>query len=273
MARTVYDKLRALQEVLSRKFEVEREIQEIPKSLATKTELLNRLRKSLAERTTAHEAVKTRLHEVEQHLIEAEGSREQYEGQMDAIKTQREYEALDKEIRDATDKEQGLRKELLKEQQADEELRVALEKDQLMIQKQEEDVEEEQSKIKLKIKDKNGELKKLAGDERRITPGLDEDILFKFERIIRNKAGIGIVPLAKGVCTGCHMILPPQFVNTVRLGAEVNFCPYCSRILFYQADDEGESLETAILEEEAEEDAEDEEDADDEADEGEEEEI
>ena len=31
---------------------------------------------------------------------------------MDAIKTQREYEALDKEIKDATEKEQGLRKEL-----------------------------------------------------------------------------------------------------------------------------------------------------------------
>jgi predicted nucleic acid-binding Zn-ribbon protein len=273
MARSVYDKLRALQDVLSRKFEVEREIQEIPKSLATKTELLNRLRKSLTDRGAAYEAVKARLTEIEQRLVEAESSREQYEGQMDAIKTQREYEALDKEIRDATEKEQGLRKELQKEQQAEEELRGALEKDQLMIQKQEEDVAEEQSKIKIKVKDKNSELKKLAGDERRITPGLDEDILFKFERIIRNKAGVGIVALAKGVCTGCHMILPPQFVNIVRLGTEVNFCPYCSRILFYQADEEGESLETAILEEEVEEEAEEEEEQEDESDQENDEEI
>jgi len=273
MARTVYDKLKALQDVLSRKFEVEREIQEIPKSLATKTELLNRLKKSLAERAAAHEAVKTRLTDVEQRLVEAEGAREQYEGQMDAIKTQREYEALDKEIRDATDKEQGLRKELLKEQQSDEELRGALEKDQVMIQKQEEDVAEEQSKIKIKLKDKNAELKKLGGDERRITPGLDDDILFKFERIIRNKAGLGIVPLAKGVCTGCHMILPPQFVNTVRLGTDVSFCPYCSRILFYQPDEEDESVGTAIQEEEVEEEAEEEEEQEDEGDQEGDEEI
>src|SRR5512137_861319 len=103
MARTVYDKLRALQDVLSRKFEVEREIQEIPKSLATKTELLNRLKKSLAERGAAHEAVKSRLTDVEQRLVEAEGAREQYEGQMDAIKTQRKYEALDNENTDTTE--------------------------------------------------------------------------------------------------------------------------------------------------------------------------
>ena len=40
--------------------------------------------------------------------IEAEGEREKYEKQMDLIKTQREYEALDKEIRDSSLKEQEL---------------------------------------------------------------------------------------------------------------------------------------------------------------------
>ena len=137
---------------------------------------------------------------------------------MDVIKTQREYEALDKEIKDATEKEQQLRKELQREQTSGEELKSALEKEEMMIRKQEEDVKEEQSKIKVKIKEKNAELKKLQGEEKKITPGLDEDILFKFERIIKSKSGLGIVSLTKGVCTGCYMILPPQFVNTVRLG-------------------------------------------------------
>jgi hypothetical protein len=68
------------------------------------------------------------------------------------------------------------------------------------------------------------------------------------------------------------MILPPQFVNTVRLGEHVEFCPYCSRILFYQEDEQGEALESAILEEEAEEE-EDEDEEEEEAAEEEEEEI
>jgi predicted nucleic acid-binding Zn-ribbon protein len=138
-------------------------------------------------------------------------------------------------------------------------LRGALEKEEMMIKKQEEDVKEEQSKIKVKLKEKNAELKKLLGEEKKITPGLDEDILFKFERILKNKSGIGIVSLSKGVCAGCYMILPPQFVNTVRLGEKVEFCPYCSRILFYQDDEGEESLETAIIDEEAEEEEEEEE--------------
>ena len=30
------------------------------------------------------------------------------------------------------------------------------------------------------------------------------------------------------------MILPAQFANLVREGDSINFCPYCSRILFYE---------------------------------------
>jgi predicted nucleic acid-binding Zn-ribbon protein len=273
MARTVYDKLRALQDVLSRKFEVEREIQEIPKSLATKTELLNRVKKSSMDKGAGYQVALTQIQDFTQKLADAEQAREKYEGQMDLIKTQREYEALDKEIKEATEKEQTLRKELQREQSLSEELKAAIEKEEMMIKKQEEDVKEEQSKIKLKIKEKNQELKKLQNEEKKITPGLDEEILFKFERIIKSKAGVGIVSLSKGVCAGCYMILPPQFVNTVRLGEKVEFCPYCSRILFYSDEEEIESLETASLEEEVEDEEEEEEEQEEEASDEEEEEI
>jgi hypothetical protein len=225
------------------------------------------------DKSATYEAAQARVVDLGQKLTEAEQSRETYEGQMDDIKTQREYEALDKEIKDATDKEGQLRKELQREQSTLEELKDAIEKDDMMIRKQEDDVKEEQSKIKVKIKEKNGELKRLQGEEKKITPGLDEDILFKFERIIKSKSGLGIVSLTKGVCTGCYMILPPQFVNTVRLGERVEFCPYCSRILFYQADEEGESLEAAAMEEEAEEEEEEEEEQEEEPPEEEEEET
>jgi RNase P subunit RPR2 len=54
------------------------------------------------------------------------------------------------------------------------------------------------------------------------------------------------VPIIKGVCSGCHIILPPQFVNEVRIGKEIRFCPECSRILYFKPDEEGEEDITAI---------------------------
>jgi len=56
---------------------------------------------------------------------------------------------------------------------------------------------------------------------------------FKFERIVKNKDGIGIVTISKGHCNGCYLMLPNEFVNLVRKSEEVQYCPNCSRILYH----------------------------------------
>jgi uncharacterized protein len=234
MMQDVFEKLRTLQDILSKKFEIEQNIKDIPKALSTKTELLNRLKKSYIEKNEKYDETKSRIKSLKNKMIEAEQSREKYEGQMDLIKTQREYEALDREIRDASEKEQNLRKEIQKEEKNIEEMEHILLREESMIKEQEEELQTEQNKIKSESEKKKTVLKTLEKEEKTIIPGLNEDMLFKFERIIKSKAGVGIVPLKGGVCTGCHMILSHQFVNDVRLGEGVLFCPYCSRILFFE---------------------------------------
>jgi uncharacterized protein len=237
----VFTKLKELQEVLSKKFEIDRDIKELPKILNTKLELLSRLKKSYLEKNNELNLRKQRIKDIKQKLADAEIQKDKYEQQMDLVKTQREYEALDKEIKTSSDKEQELRRQLQKEEKNCEEMVLALERDESMIKEQEEEIKNEQARIKHEIKEKNKVLKILEKDEVRISPGLDEEILFKFERIIRSKAGLGIVPIRNGICTGCHMILTSQFSNDVRQGSSIMFCPNCSRILFYQ--DSGEKDE------------------------------
>ncbi|HEB11489.1 MAG TPA: nucleic acid-binding protein [Spirochaetales bacterium] len=234
MIEKVFDKLRTLQEILSLKFQVQKEIEEIPGALATRTELLNRLKKGYIDKSkNLHDLIES-TKKLRTKAIEAEAEREKFEKQMDLIQTQREYEALDKEIRDAGEREQELRRNLQREEQLVEEMKVKLEKEEMMIKQQEEEVEAEQGHIQQEVDSKQKELKKLETREKKITPGLDEAILFKFARIIKNKSGLGIVPIVDGVCSGCHMILPGQFVNTIRSGQEIMFCPNCSRIIFFQ---------------------------------------
>jgi RNase P subunit RPR2 len=54
--------------------------------------------------------------------------------------------------------------------------------------------------------------------------------------------GLGIVAIKGNVCMGCHMILPAQFSNNVRIGEEFVFCPYCSRILYFEESSEEEEV-------------------------------
>ncbi len=238
MIQQTIDTLKALQDILSRKFQIEQEIHELPKALSTKTELLNRMKKSYIEKNTKYDETKQRLRDLREQMEAAEREREKYEEQMDLIKTQREYEALDKEIRDASEREQTLRKELQKEDKILQEMSQTLEREEGLIKQQEEELQQEQAKVQDETEEKKQNLEELEKEEEKLVPDLDEELLFKFERIIRSKEGEGIVPLKKGVCTGCQMILPAQFVNDVRKGDEILFCPYCSKIVFYVGDDE-----------------------------------
>ena len=72
MMQEVFDKLRSLQDVLSRKFEIEKEIHEIPKALVTKNELLNRLKKTYIVKNKQLEEAKERIKTFRQKLIDAE---------------------------------------------------------------------------------------------------------------------------------------------------------------------------------------------------------
>jgi predicted nucleic acid-binding Zn-ribbon protein len=236
----VFDKLRTLQDILSQKFKLEQEIEEIPKDLVTQEELLNRLKKTFIERNQDYEKAKASESEFRNLLSDAESTREKAEKNMDLISTQREYEALDKEIRDASEKEQQYRKDLQREERLLSDLDEQMKQNAALIEQQEVELAERRKGIEAEITKKKKQSVDLAKKEKQLTPDLDPEVLFKFERIIRNKGGKGIVAIKSGVCMGCHMILPAQFANDVRTGEDIVFCPYCSRILFYEESEQGE---------------------------------
>lgn len=237
-----FEVLQQLQKILSEKYTIERNIHEIPRVLETKEEILNRLKKSYISRSKDFDEAKAEIKHLTFEMGEAERHREESEKRMDIITTQREYEALDKEIRDATEKEQRFRREIQKKERDLEEMRNILEREEHMIQMQEEELTVEKEKIKTETIKKNAQLGELSKQESKMVPNMDEDILFKFKRIIKNKSGIGIVPVKSNVCSGCHMVLPAQFVNDVRSGEKIQFCPYCSRILYWE--EGGEPIST-----------------------------
>ncbi|MEM9424301.1 MAG: C4-type zinc ribbon domain-containing protein, partial [Spirochaetota bacterium] len=106
----------------------------------------------------------------------------------------------------------------------------------------------EKLRIEGLLEKKRGEIAVLEAEEQKIIPNMDEEMLYKFDRILRNKGGKGIVPISQGICSGCFMILPRQFMNDVRSSDDVHFCPYCSRILFYdEAAASGERVGTGVL--------------------------
>jgi uncharacterized protein len=264
----VFDKLKNLQDILVKKYDIETKIDEAPKQLSSQDELLERMKKEFISKNAEYEAVKSKVLQLRSDLDDAVKLRESGEKNMDSITTHREYEALDKQIAEASSKEQDLRKDLQKEEKILADLNDNLKSYESMIKSQETDLNTSKSSLDKELNSYKGELATLEKKESRIAPDLDQEILFKFQRIIQRNSQ-GIVAVKNGVCTGCHMILPAQFANEVRKGENILFCPYCSRILFYEetTEDEQESYfklddagSLADLDEDDEYDSDDEED-------------
>ncbi|MBQ9281060.1 MAG: nucleic acid-binding protein [Treponema sp.] len=253
----VFDKLKSLQEVLVEKYDLEKKIVSSPKQLDSQDELLARLKKEYIEKNKSYEEVKSEVERLRAELAEAEASRESGEKNMDNITSHREYEALDKQISEATEKEAAVRKDLQREEKKLAELNESLKADESMISSQEKDLNESKSALSEQIQGYKSQVENLEQQEENIVSVLngglkelnqDSETVYKFQRIIQRNSE-GIVAVRNGVCTGCQMILPGQFANEVRDGEKILFCPYCSRILFYQEVNEDEAEDYSTLEE------------------------
>ena len=236
----VFEKLKELQKVLPKKYDLQVRIEDAPKKLSSQEELLARLKKEYIEKNAIYEEVRKKIAHLKVEAADVDAARQRSEEGMDSITTHREYEALEKEISDANEKYQTIKKELEKEEKYLAELDDSLKNEEELIKRQEEELEKGKASLQDEIDRYTAELEDLNGKEADLEPGIDPEILFKFQRIIKSKNSEGIVAVKGNVCEGCHMILPAQFANEVHTGDKIVFCPYCSRILYYEEMADGE---------------------------------
>ncbi len=78
-------------------------------------------------------------------------------------------------------------------------------------------------------------LKELGEKRKAYTPSVDAKLLSQYERILKSREGLALVPVMNGSCGGCHLELPPQAVNEIQMQEKVIICESCARILYWPA--------------------------------------
>lgn len=227
--------LLTLQDVLRLKFELESEIESLPENLKTQKEELAEANKKFLELNEKYTKAKEDAASNSIRYDEAFQTRTNAEKMMDTISTQREYEALSKQIDEAKIKETGLLKARNTATALVEELKAQLDAQSKVCDEIKADVDAKSAEIDSIILEKKEQIAEL--DRRCLQvkeQGISDEIYAKFCNIVKNKKGVGIVAIHGQVCQGCHMVLPVQFVNDVRMGNTTEYCPYCSRILYYE---------------------------------------
>lgn len=154
------------------------------------------------------------------------------EGRLPAIKTQKEYVAVLKEI----DTAKKLTKDLEDRMQATDEEIAALETDREEKDAERsaasEEVEGRRQEIEAALREFDQTLEAGEGRRGELLGGLPAPLRKRYQMLLDRRQGVAVVEARNGTCLGCNMHLPPQLFNSLFTAAEVQSCPHCNRLLY-----------------------------------------
>lgn len=219
---------RTLREARQKRESLEQEQAVLDADLARVKEMVDSLDASIADLLDQRGDLRQALSVEQENIKKAEG-------RLPAIKTQKEYVAVLKEV----DTAKKLTKDLQDQVQNLEQEREALEKDR-------EEKAEELAAIESRVETRRQELAEVTGgldatlntgDSRRqeLLGQLPQPLGKRYQMLLDRRQGVAVVEARNGTCLGCNMHLPPQLFNSLFTASEVQSCPHCNRLLFLEA--------------------------------------
>lgn len=235
MEQTVEQKLKALWALQSvhTKIDKIRQVRgELPIEVAD-------LEDEIAGLDTRMEKIRTDLDELEDSIVkrknmikDAQAAVKKYEGQLNEVKNNREYDAISKEI-----EIQGLEVQVCEKRIREAEFEIknktenyestqtnlGYSKSELDVKKKELETITSETE-----KEENALLEKAAEAETKI-----EDRLIKVYSKLRNsfRNGLAVVSIERDSCSGCYNKIPPQLQSEIRQRKKIIICEHCGRVI------------------------------------------
>jgi predicted nucleic acid-binding Zn-ribbon protein len=199
---------------------------------------MNGIDRALADAREGLASLQARAALLEKDKIELEASHaaelvniQRSETNMKEIKTNKEYQAVGREISAARKQVAELEEQVLLKITQFDELNVEIAAVQATLAELEQNTEQRRS-------EKQGEIDKVqqnidADSLRRqvITKELPANVIKRYDSLRAQRRGHAVAVARDGYCLGCNMHLPPQLYNNLFKCEELLTCPHCQRML------------------------------------------
>ena len=95
--------------------------------------------------------------------------------------------------------------------------------------------------LSARIKQAEGRLSELTARRKDAGQAVPKPILQRYEFIRSRLKNPVIVPVAAGICSGCHIAIPPQSFIELQKGIQILSCPNCQRLIYWSEHIESET--------------------------------
>jgi uncharacterized protein len=211
---------------------IDAELAKIPVKTKEMETILQDFESVIETRKTALSELRKTYRSQDADIQQHQGRIQKRDIQLRAVKTNKDYQAILKEISDIKALISGLEDLTLAclEQidVADAELREAQDEFASELEK----IREKQSVLQTEADAHNGRRRELAGERDRLFNLIDNE-LKKLYQTSQSMAGKpAITEVRSSVCLGCNMNIPPQMYNELHRGNTLRNCPHCHRLIY-----------------------------------------
>ena len=157
-----------------------------------------------------------------------------FKDQLSAVKTNKEYQAMQHEI-DTAQKELGAVEERVLERMMESDaLTAEVKKAEQSLATQQKDVDAEKKTLTEELTTVEAALKEATAKRVSRVASLPPHLVALFEQVSRVRKGLAITTATRdGLCSACHVRLRPQVFQEIRRNDQIIQCASCNRILYY----------------------------------------
>jgi predicted nucleic acid-binding Zn-ribbon protein len=195
-------------------------------AVAAKDADLEAVRQRMADNQTARRGV-------EKELAIVQGRLTKYKDQLMAVKTNKEYQAMQHEIATAESEVRRFEDQLLELMLQGDDLTAAVKEAERSLGGEKLTAENDRRELERTRQALEQELERLSAARAEVVAQTTAQAVVLFDHVAKSRRPLVVVEARDGLCTGCHVRLRPQVFNEVRRNDSLIQCDSCLRILYF----------------------------------------
>lgn len=195
----------------------------------------------LEEAQQALDAAKQRLKDsqearraLEKDAAVFQGRLTKFKDQLSAVKTNKEFTAIQHEIATAQSDLGGVEEKVLERMVADDEITAEVKKAETAMAARKKQIDAEKRELTDDLAVTEAQLAKASEARALVIKEIDPRVLSLFEQVAKARKGLALSSATRdGLCSVCHVRLRPQVFQKIRTNDEIIQCDSCQRIVYY----------------------------------------
>ena len=223
-----------LQAIDTRIAGLEADAARLPREIAAIHAAVEAAKKDAEQAKAGLDAIRKETRAREKDLEVVQGKRAKNEARLYEVKTNKEYSAVLIEIEEIKQEKARMEEEVLVLMEAQERLTSDIREAEARFKQRESEGRSQEATLTEQLRGIEADLAGVRTERKELASKLPRNILADYDRILRARAGLALVPVTKpNFCGACRMTITPQRLQELRAQSSLIPCESCGRYLYW----------------------------------------